>query len=210
VVVAIFQYTTDRVGEEVRHVWETLHQEESTDGEIEVGPSPSRGAFRVASYRTASGKVGAHTSSSMGAPNLPHLRLKIGYRRFDQPDEEEMVVRVDDAVDLIKKVYLATEERPAFVYGMSKNMPGVVKELGSYPIPASQAGEDVSEIQFVSWLSIFPPSLVDMYGRERLLSAPAWHVEELDDGSILLVGWKDPTEVGGGDLREYFGLAAEE
>ena len=113
-VVAIFQYTTDRVGEEVRHVWETLHQEESTDGEIKVGPSPSQGAFRVASYRTASGKVGAHTSSSMGAPNLPHLRLKIGYRRFDQPDEEEMVVRVDDTVDLIKIIYLATEERPAF------------------------------------------------------------------------------------------------
>jgi hypothetical protein len=208
----IFQYTYTDVNAELVRVCENLQQAEShTDLEVEVTPS-RRGemATMIVSLRDGLASVYAHKYASTGTPHLPHLRLDVGDRRFAHLDEEPEPTVVKDTIDLVAEIYLATEERPAFVYGMAKKMPGVVKELGSYPIPASQVGEDVSEIQFVSWLSIFPPSLVDMYGRERLLSAPAWHVEELDDGSILLVGWKDPTEVGGGDLREYFGLSTEE
>ncbi|WPB72718.1 hypothetical protein KYC5002_27060 [Archangium violaceum] len=41
----------------------------------------------------------------------------------------------------------------------------------------------------VFWLNVFGPKLVDAVGRERVLSTPAHRVEELPNGSVLLVTW---------------------
>jgi hypothetical protein len=41
----------------------------------------------------------------------------------------------------------------------------------------------------VSWLNVFGPKLVETVGRERMLSTPAWRVEELPNGGVLLVTW---------------------
>jgi hypothetical protein len=41
----------------------------------------------------------------------------------------------------------------------------------------------------VFWLNVFGPKLVESVGRERMLSTPAWRVEELPNGSVLLVTW---------------------
>jgi hypothetical protein len=41
----------------------------------------------------------------------------------------------------------------------------------------------------VCWLNVFGPKLVESVGRERVLSTPAHQVEELPNGSILLVTW---------------------
>ena len=41
----------------------------------------------------------------------------------------------------------------------------------------------------VCWLNVFGPKLVEAVGRERMLSTPAHRVEELPNGSILLVTW---------------------
>ncbi|WP_309891071.1 hypothetical protein [Archangium sp.] len=41
----------------------------------------------------------------------------------------------------------------------------------------------------VSWLNVFGPKLVKLVGRERMLSTPAWRVEELPNGCVLLVTW---------------------
>ncbi|HYO70945.1 MAG TPA: hypothetical protein VEU33_33195 [Archangium sp.] len=45
------------------------------------------------------------------------------------------------------------------------------------------------KIYEVFWLNVFGPKLVETVGRERMLSTPAWRVEELPDGSVLLVTW---------------------
>jgi hypothetical protein len=45
------------------------------------------------------------------------------------------------------------------------------------------------KIYAVWWLNVFGPKLVETVGRERLLSTPAHRVEELPNGSILLVTW---------------------
>lgn len=37
------------------------------------------------------------------------------------------------------------------------------------------------------WLHVLPPALVDRAGRDQLLAAPAWRVEALSDGAVLLV-----------------------
>jgi hypothetical protein len=39
------------------------------------------------------------------------------------------------------------------------------------------------------WLNVFGPKLVETVGRERMLSTPAHRVEELPNGSVLLVTW---------------------
>jgi hypothetical protein len=39
------------------------------------------------------------------------------------------------------------------------------------------------------WLNVFGPKLVNLLGRERLLSTPAHRVEELPNGCVLLVTW---------------------
>ncbi len=43
------------------------------------------------------------------------------------------------------------------------------------------------KIYEVCWLNVFGPKLVETVGRERMLSTPAWRVEELSNGSVLLV-----------------------
>ncbi|MCY1073628.1 hypothetical protein [Archangium lansingense] len=50
------------------------------------------------------------------------------------------------------------------------------------------------KIYEVFWLNVFGPKLVEAVGRERMLSTPAHRVEELPNGSVLLVLW--PTAVG--------------
>jgi hypothetical protein len=45
------------------------------------------------------------------------------------------------------------------------------------------------KIYEVCWLNVFGPKLVETVGRERMLSTPAHMVEELPNGSILLVTW---------------------
>ncbi|MFL5345347.1 MAG: hypothetical protein ACJ8AT_11165 [Hyalangium sp.] len=45
------------------------------------------------------------------------------------------------------------------------------------------------KIYEVCWLNVFGPQLIETVGRERMLSTPAYRVEELPNGSILLVTW---------------------
>jgi hypothetical protein len=45
------------------------------------------------------------------------------------------------------------------------------------------------KIYEVCWLNIFGPKLVETVGRERMMSTPAHRVEELPNGSVLLVTW---------------------
>jgi hypothetical protein len=52
---------------------------------------------------------------------------------------------------------------------------------------AFQDGFD--KIYEVCWLNVFGPKLVETVGRERMLSTPAHQVEELPNGSVLLVTW---------------------
>ena len=43
------------------------------------------------------------------------------------------------------------------------------------------------KIYEVCWLNVFGPKLVEAVGRERMLSTPAWRVEELPNGCVLVV-----------------------
>jgi hypothetical protein len=53
----------------------------------------------------------------------------------------------------------------------------------------------------VFWLNVFGPRLVETVGRERMLSTPAWGVEELPNGCVLLVLRPTPTDFASDEAR---------
>ncbi|ATB36949.1 hypothetical protein CYFUS_002364 [Cystobacter fuscus] len=58
------------------------------------------------------------------------------------------------------------------------------------------------KIYEVSWLNVFGPKLVEAVGRERMLSTPAHRVEELPNGSVLLVLWPTAAHFASDEARE--------
>ncbi|WNG15231.1 hypothetical protein [Cystobacter fuscus] len=58
------------------------------------------------------------------------------------------------------------------------------------------------KIYEVSWLNVFGPKLVETVGRERMLSTPAHRVEELPNGSVLLVTWPTAADFASDEARE--------
>ncbi|HSP80927.1 MAG TPA: hypothetical protein VLQ93_20535 [Myxococcaceae bacterium] len=53
----------------------------------------------------------------------------------------------------------------------------------------------------VCWLNVFGPKLVETVGRERMLSTPAWRVEELPNGCVLLVTWPTVADFASDEAR---------
>jgi hypothetical protein len=58
------------------------------------------------------------------------------------------------------------------------------------------------KIYEVFWLNVFGPKLVEGVGRKRMLSTPAWRVEELPNGSVLLVTRPTPADFASREARE--------
>ncbi len=57
-------------------------------------------------------------------------------------------------------------------------------------------------IRHLCWANFFSPAFVQKIGREKLLSAPAWKVEELNDGGILLVLAPNPMNINEVDKKK--------
>jgi len=57
------------------------------------------------------------------------------------------------------------------------------------------------KIYEVFWLNVFGPRLVEAVGRERMLSTPAHRVEELPNGSVLLVTWPTVADFASKEVR---------
>ncbi|WP_043429245.1 hypothetical protein [Cystobacter fuscus] len=57
------------------------------------------------------------------------------------------------------------------------------------------------KIYEVFWLNVFGPKLVQSIGRERVLSTPAWRVEELPNGCVLLVTWPTAADFASDEAR---------
>ncbi|QRK07233.1 hypothetical protein JQX13_45535 [Archangium violaceum] len=53
----------------------------------------------------------------------------------------------------------------------------------------TESRDGFDRVYEVFWLNVFGPKLVEAVGRERMLSTPAHRVEELPNGSVLIVTW---------------------
>jgi hypothetical protein len=68
------------------------------------------------------------------------------------------------------------------------------------------------DIHDVYYINIFGPEVVDKLGRERALTAPAWRIQQFEDGGVLLIPvlLYDPHETHEReDVAEYLGLATQ-
>lgn len=143
-----------------------------------------------------------------GRPNLPQIIWSIQQRRFDRKNARfghSFEHRFEVFFDTIETIYHASQGRPAFAYAVQYNVDNAIVEIGTPPVDADAIADD--RINYAVWLNVFPPPLVETYGKETLLSAPVWRTDEWDDGSILLVAYEDPMSLAPvGELNEHLGL----
>ncbi|MFC4550510.1 MULTISPECIES: hypothetical protein [Halorussus] len=109
-------------------------------------------------------------------PNSPYVQLDVRERQFDVEDEAKLAVRVRNLLDVIREVYVATADRPRFVYAFPDPLVEVILDFGTLPATVETLRD--GRINYVGWITVFPPELVETYGRDTLLSAPGWSVEE--------------------------------
>ena len=103
----------------------------------------------------------------------------------DGDHSTEYTDSLESFMNVVITGYEATDARPLAVYGESPLHRYRIGEAAQPPFTAESIAH--GEYHHLSWLTIFTPPMVERYGRETLLSAPAWKVEELDDGAILVV-----------------------
>ncbi|WP_159076952.1 hypothetical protein [Halococcoides cellulosivorans] len=100
----------------------------------------------------------------------------------EHPLDVELDEPLREFINIMEICYMAVDERPIAVYSFTPDTP---HDLRKPPITAESIAE--GRLLYLPWLAIFTPQMIDYYGRETLLSAPAWKVEELNDGSIMTV-----------------------
>lgn len=96
-------------------------------------------------------------------------------------------------LSFIMDIYGAIE--PEYVFGCTEtDLEAVSSDTVSRhpPIDADTFAE--GRITRPEWLMIFPPAMVETYGRDWLLNLPADRTESLNDGGILVVATEDIAE----------------
>jgi len=136
----------------------------------------------------------------IGAPEMVDLDdertvwIRVFGTNFHAPTAgtEAASEHTDTLVSLVAATYEALVDGGcpvSCVYGFG---PTEVQMLlnGAVEIPDEQLAG--SGVEALFWLQILPPARVSAVGRDRLLSSPAWRVEELSDGGVLLVVYDTP------------------
>ncbi|WP_265109404.1 hypothetical protein [Halosolutus halophilus] len=109
-------------------------------------------------------------------------------RITDSLDDEAL----DTLIESVSTGYTATDDRPIAIYVETPKHRFYEGEVKQPPVTAESLTHD--EYACLSWLTVFTPPMVETYGRETLLSAPAYRIEELDGGAIILVCHDKPLD----------------
>lgn len=138
-------------------------------------------------------------------PDLPFAGFDVQESYIEQAGNEDNEKQLEAFLELVRDLYHAGDDRPAFGYGLQYHMGEGVWQIGTPPVDGESLADD--RVNYAVWLNVFPPRLVETYGRETLLSAPVWRAEEFEDGAILLVLDDEPLYLAGfGDLNEHLGM----
>ncbi|MFC7047152.1 hypothetical protein ACFQH6_18695 [Halobacteriaceae archaeon GCM10025711] len=141
-------------------------------------------------------------------PGVPIISLSVDRVYFH--DEVEIdIPTIDETVRTLTGLttHLSAAMDPIHVAGYNSASDSAYEEY-----PFLDFGLDelrTREIPDVFWLNIYRPADVEQFGRETLLSAPVWQVQELPDGSILLVMTESPYRIDydtRGRVRTHLGL----
>lgn len=104
-----------------------------------------------------------------------------------------------------------TEGRSRSVVSLMRALAGACQSVYGYAHPRGdlQLGEDPHEedpsaekkVYEVHWLNLYGPRMVERIGRERVLSTPAAHREELPGGAVLLLTRPTPEDYASEEAR---------
>ena len=145
--------------------------------------------------------------------SAPMVRYHLGEGSYSlDPDDsrhrwESDVHPVEALAEMVATGYKASEQRPLAGFAQTAFHRAAMDSTGNTPFMAESLAHD--EYEHLSWLTVFPPAMVETYGRERLLTTPAWKRMELDDGAVLLVTHEDPHDPethGIKDVADHIGL----
>jgi hypothetical protein len=117
---------------------------------------------------------------------------------------------LEELVEVVKIGYQAADPRPIAVYLETPYHRYKIGQADQPPFTAESIAHD--EYDHLSWLTVFTPPMVERYGRDTLLSAPAWKTEEFDDGAILVICHDDVPNWNEGcrDVADHIGLRSFE
>ncbi|AFE04386.1 hypothetical protein COCOR_01927 [Corallococcus coralloides DSM 2259] len=115
-------------------------------------------------------------------PSVPRLYVWISVQPLSLFRETE---RCCEFVDMVRAWASHYPVTGATANSLAEDQLAEASSLDCAVDSSEENGGD--RIQEVSWLNVFGPKLVERVGRERMLSTPAHLVEELPNGSVLLV-----------------------
>jgi hypothetical protein len=117
-------------------------------------------------------------------PRAPKLRVTLEVQPLSFFAEQE---RCHQFVELVRAWACHYPVSHAFAGSDADSQLAGAPDFGRDQDTSIRDGFD--QLYEVFWLNVFGPQLVNLLGRERLLSTPAHRVEELPNGCVLLVTW---------------------
>jgi hypothetical protein len=122
----------------------------------------------------------------------PSYHISLPGRLFEPSSDDTIswLEAVDQLVDLGTEMYRAADAFYSFGFPEF--------EGGSYSPEHYPKYDSIrsGSLPPVYWFNVFDPELVNAVGQERIESCSAWKISRLDDGSMVVVAWQDPTEMG--------------
>lgn len=107
-------------------------------------------------------------------------------------DKDAGPQQLNETFDIVRQLYQGIDA--LYVFGMHSERIetiGLPESLNGISSPISDESLAQNRIVAPTWLMLFPPAMVEEYGREWLLDLPAERIDELDDGAIMIVATTD-------------------
>lgn len=132
-----------------------------------------------------------------GLPALPHLDvdLREQYYAPGRADANAVETHVADYADLVVRLYERACEvghEPRYVVGTDPNQLAALSGTVTAAAETTRDGVLDDRVEQLYWLQVLPEAMVETVGRNALLDAPAWRVDERPNGAVLLVAYPNP------------------
>ena len=118
------------------------------------------------------------------ATGVPAITLSIDSYYFSRKRREQYAQRI-----VTLAAFVAQASKSPLAYGYEDLQ---IEYEQDFPLDLP-AEELPSQVDHLMWLTILGPKIVDRLGRARVLSTPAYRVEELENGGVLIVLTEHPT-----------------